>query len=354
MMTSVNRSTTGIGSLPHHNVDTALAFSFRMGIPFLPQIPIRNPWEYMIPQALEGLPGLQTEKDGVVTLDVDIWRSRSAAFSERLTEAFSASASDRASFELFEPSAAISSCWQPFIWELCESRAPMAKIQIAGPMTAQWVLKLSDGESLEKNPELSTQIYRLVLARSLAMTRRLQTHGVQPLLYLDEPGLYALSSSNPRHVLALQELRLLVQTVRKEGVLVGIHCCSNTDWSAVLGLGLHYLSLDTELSMKNLLANHGDQVEAFLRAGGRFSLGVIPTARSSVPSSLSVHEIFARLLDTFGEHWGAKPELVRRALSQAVYTPACGLALHSVTDSEFVLEALSEFHDYCMRSLGTT
>ena len=33
--------------------DAALAFSFSMDVPFLPQIPIRNPWEYMIAQALE-------------------------------------------------------------------------------------------------------------------------------------------------------------------------------------------------------------------------------------------------------------------------------------------------------------
>ena len=52
------RRTTGIGSLPHHNIDTALEYSFQFGLPFLPQIPIRSPWELMITQALEGLPGL--------------------------------------------------------------------------------------------------------------------------------------------------------------------------------------------------------------------------------------------------------------------------------------------------------
>lgn len=41
---SLTAQTTAIGSLPHHNVDAALAFSFQLGIPFLPQIPIRNSW----------------------------------------------------------------------------------------------------------------------------------------------------------------------------------------------------------------------------------------------------------------------------------------------------------------------
>ncbi len=60
-MTTARFPTTGIGSLPHHNIDAALAFSFQATIPFLPQIPIRNPWEYMIAQALEGVPGLEVE-----------------------------------------------------------------------------------------------------------------------------------------------------------------------------------------------------------------------------------------------------------------------------------------------------
>ena len=105
--------TTGIGSLPHHNVDTALEFSFKMGIPFLPQIPIRNPWEFMIAQAIEGLPGLQLEDEGVVSLNVDVWKSQSHFLTQRLNKAFR-----EENFEGFEPSAATSSCWQPFLWEL--------------------------------------------------------------------------------------------------------------------------------------------------------------------------------------------------------------------------------------------
>ena len=67
MMTIGNEQlpqTTAIGSLPHHNADAALEYSFRHGIPFLPQMPVRNPWEYMIPQALEGLPGLEVSREG--------------------------------------------------------------------------------------------------------------------------------------------------------------------------------------------------------------------------------------------------------------------------------------------------
>jgi hypothetical protein len=347
-MTTAERATTGIGSLPHHNIDSALSFSMQMGIPFLPQIPIRNPWEFMIAQALEDLPGLQAEKDGSVILDLDIWSSRAHGLTQRLSDAFARSDSDKAAFEAFEPSSAVSSSWQPFVWELTENKVHLAKVQIAGPITAQWALRFSEGSAtLDKFPDLTTQIYRLILARALAMTRRLQANGIQPLIYLDEPALYGLSLENPRHVLALQELKLLIQTLRKEGVLVGLHCCSNTDWSTVLGLNLHYLSVDTELSLKSLLSAPGNATENFLRTGGRLSLGVIPTTRSAVLHSINIQELFAHLLEIFSEKWGSKPELVKKTLAEAIYTPACGLALHSVSDAELVLEILNDFYDYC-------
>jgi hypothetical protein len=339
-------ATSGIGSLPHHNVDSALEYSFRMGIPFLPQIPIRNPWEYMIAQALEGLPGLQADPDGSVTLNTDIWLSRAADFSVRLEKAFKSPEG----LAGFEPSSAISSSWQPFVWELEERGTELAKIQIAGPMTAQWALKLKDGAGKdvasqsfgEKNPELATQIFRLVLARALAMSKRLKDAGIQPLLYLDEPGLYGLSLSNPRHVMALQELKVLVQALRKEGVQVGIHCCSNTDWSAVLSLPIQYLSIDASLSLASLLSRKAE-LKRFLADGGRLSLGVIPTGRSSILHSLDVASLFEEMLSEFATHWSGDAELVRKTLREAIYTPACGLALQSVSEAELILDSLSKF-----------
>lgn len=347
----LNLSTTAIGSLPHHNTDAALNFSFKLGIPFLPQIPIRNPWEYMIAQALEGMPGLQMEKDATAYLNIDVWAGRSHAFNEKLLDAY-ASAAKPGAFEAFEPSSAASSCWQPFLWELEERKAKVAKIQLAGPMTSQWALRLNDGSSVDRSPEIAAQIYRLVLARAFAMTRRLQAGGIQPLLYLDEPGLYGLSQENPRHVMGLQELKLMVQALRKEGVWVGLHCCSNTDWTRILSLGLDILSIDTGLSL-DLLLDSGEALEKFLTNGGRLSLGVIPTDQSLLGSGrLDVKDFFLELVDTFGKHWKDKQGLVKKCLKEAIYTPACGLALHTTTDAETVLATLLEFHKFSMQSLS--
>jgi methionine synthase II (cobalamin-independent) len=337
---------TGIGSLPHHNVDTALDFSFKMGIPFLPQIPIRNPWEFMIAQALEGLPGLQVEEGGEVQLNVDVWESQSHRLDQRLRTAFSQGPGKKEAFESFEPSAAISSCWQPFLWELQEKDLKVAKIQIAGPLTCQWGLKLRNGQSPDKYPELSSQIFRLVLARAMAMTHRMILLGIEPILYLDEPGLYALDPSHPKHLLCLQELRLMVQTLRKEGAQVGLHCCSNTHWESIFNLGIDYLSIDTSVSLGQALkASQGIALKEFIESGGKLSLGIIPTTRSSVLHSLDTRELTQGLLEDL-HSWYPQPEFIKKILREAIFTPACGLALQSTSDAELILEKLVEIYEY--------
>ncbi len=336
MKITAKTRTTCIGSLPHHNIDAALDYSFKLGIPFLPQIPIRNSWEFMIPQALEGLPGLQTEKDGLVTVNSDIWLSRTHAFQTRLEQSFLTQNFD----PQFEPSAVSSSCWQPFLWELHENKRTVAKIQIAGPLTCQWALRSEDAQ-------LSSQIFQLILAKSLAMTRKLKQEQVQPILYIDEPGLFALTPQNPSHLFLLQQLKIMIQTLQKEEVIVGLHCCSNTHWESVLSLGLNVLSLDTTLSLEGLLSvKKGKALEAYIYSGGTLSLGVIPTGRTLSSHSFSIHELFAGLMDTLSHYWSNQPELVKKVLSEALYTPACGLALHSATDAEYVLEVLNEFYQY--------
>jgi methionine synthase II (cobalamin-independent) len=324
-------STTGIGSLPHHNIDAALGFSFRSGVPYLPQIPLRNPWEYMIAQALEDLPGLRVERDGEVSLNLDIWKSQSDSFRVKLNRAF-----EKDDVSEFEPSQTTSSSWHAFLWELQEQKKSVAKVQIAGPLTCQWVL------GSEVHPELSSQVFKLVLAKALAMGRRIQSLGITPLIFLDEPGLYAFDRTNAKHVLAFQELKLLIQTLKKNNIHVGLHCCSNTDWKSVLTLGLSFLSLDTDLSLESLVKTASTELEAFVQAGGRLSLGVIPTSRSSVLHSLKAEDLFKKIKTTLST---LPNGIGLQILKESLLTPACGLALQSTADAEYILDTLNEVHE---------
>ncbi|MEK6706063.1 MAG: hypothetical protein AABZ06_09760 [Bdellovibrionota bacterium] len=336
-MTITDKNITEIGSLPHHNIDAALDFSFRHGIPFLPQIPMRNPWEHMIAQAIEGLPGLSVENDGSVIINTDIWHTRADHLDKRLQNAFESAAQEPMAFEEFEPSASTSSSWQSFLWELTERRTKLAKVQIAGPMTVKWAIRTKDGSKLEEHGKLPSQIDRLIMARAIAMTRKLQAQGIKPILFIDEPGLYG---GRP-----LNELENMINFLQKENVSTGLHCCSNTDWHKVLELNIDYLSFDVSLSLRNLLQNI---TKSNIR-NIKFSFGIIPTGRPSALYSFDIHEARDLLFDNLMQCWDDSEGrlVVNKIIRDAIFTPACGIALHSVSDAELILELLSEFNDLC-------
>ena len=318
---------TGIGSLPHHNVDAALEYAFRFDVPFLPQIPIRNHAEYMIPQALEGLPGLVADEGGAVALDAGPWRAGRGAFERRMADALEG----RASLPLSPQSMA---CWHPFLFELAERKVPFAKVQIAGPLTCQWVLQ---GNQATGDPEVSADVVRIITAKCLSMVAELKARGVQPLIVLDEPGLYAYTGDVSAHKLAFQDLRLLVMALRKMGALVGLHCCSDTDWRQVLGLGLNMISFDVALSGKGLFSCR-DEVSRFVEEGGRFILGIVATNRGVAGQSAEVlvNDLERLVCESMPDRGVAQ----RQILKHSLLSPACGLALKTPEECEMILGVL--------------
>lgn len=324
------RGTTGIGSLPHTQLELGLQMALQVDIPYLPQLPVGNPAELMVPASLEGLPGLRIDPEGLCTVDVEAWRSGKAALGERLDHALRTG-----ELASLEPSPQAYRAWRPFLWEVEHRKLALAKAQISGPCTVRWVSRLAGGGAVSEVPELEQQIFRLVLARALAMVRALRRAGATPLFYFDEPGLYALDPRDPSHLLALQELKLAAAALQKEGALVGLHCCGNTSWGALLPLGFDLLSIDVRLSLEAVVAERA-AFQAFLDAGGALSLGIIPTnldAQYDVPGLVESVKTILR---------GALPPGVplEAILDRCLLTPACGLGMRSLIDAERTFEDL--------------
>ncbi len=334
--------TTGIGSLPHHNVDAAITHAFETRIAYLPQMPARYSSEFMINQALDGLPGLIASEEGYSAVDVERWTARSRQFGEQLKEAVKVLGSEPSanSSYLFEPGPSNTRAWTPFLWELEERKTKIAKVQIAGPLTAQWSVKLSNGLPLSKSPELASQIFELIFVRALSMVQALKSRGILPLLFLDEPSLYALNVQDPQHMLLLKELGMTIQVLKKAGAVVGLHCCSDTHWDLVMPLGFDFLSLDTHLSLPHLLAKPA-ALNEYVVKGGRFAFGVIPTARVGqfIPA-LHTETLFETFRNALTTH---VPTHAKTLLTQSIYTPACGLALHPPDSADHILSHLEAF-----------
>jgi len=318
-------ATSGIGSLPHTQLELALQQALLADIPAAPQLPRRDAAEYMVPQALEGLHGLRADAEGNAELDVGDWRRGAATLDARLDRALE----HDDGVQRFLPSAAHWHALRPFLWEVEQRKLPFAKVQIAGPFTLRWVLRTTRGEPLsavEEGKAVERQIFRLVLARSLALVRRLREAGTKPVIFLDEPGLYAFDRRDPQHLVSVQELRVMVLALRREGAVVGVHCCGNTEWAPLLALGWDVVSIDARLSLESVLAT-GAAFERFQSAGGVLSLGIVPTDLSA-PADLD-----AVLRE-------ARARLSRPTLSRSLLTPACGLAMRTVPDAERIFAEL--------------
>jgi len=162
----------------------------------------------------------------------------------------------------------------------------------------------------------------------MAMASRLREAGAVPLVFFDEPGLWSLDLTNPQHLVGLQELRIAAMALKKAGAQVGVHCCGDTRWASLLSIGWDYLSIDVHLSLEKVLAN-GEAVAGYLRSGGKFALGIIPTDLKSayLPAEQMVAETVGALARVGLSDSGV-------LLRQSLLTPACGMALRSVVDCE--------------------
>lgn len=330
--------TTEIGSLPHPNVDSALEHAFQTSIPFLPQLPARYPQEYMIAQALDEFPGATPDNQGVVRVDPLEWKNKAHEYGSKLDRAL------KQNSLLFEPQVQNFHAWKGFLFELEERKTPFAKIQLAGPLTCQWSIQMtSEVPALEKQ-EILSQIFQTVFSRIRAMIRTLRNKGTEVLVFLDEPGLAVLSLQDPQHRVGLQELKILIQMLKKEDALIGLHCCSNTHWGQILSLPLDVLSIDLGFSFSQL-CEHPVALQRFLQSGGRLALGVIPTGRShEAVSFLNAKTFFETFRTTLEKKLPSLQSPLRhQILTSSLYTPACGLALHSPADADRILNCLLEF-----------
>lgn len=328
-------TTTGIGSLPHRSIAEALRESFRVDVPYLPELPMRDPREFMLAHATEGIPGVAADAEGMVTIDLDTWKRGRGAYDDKLHAAVEG---DR--LEPFLPSPAYQSALVPFLEAIRERHTTIAKVQIAGPLTVQWSLRTTSGEV--PPAAALTHVSRTILARTLSLAKAVSGAGATPLVFFDEPGLYAFSRMQPRHLLMMQELRINMMALKKLGALVGLHCCSDADWGTLMGLGLDVLAIDTKLSLRSLLKS-GETLVTFVSMGGRLALGVIPTDQGEGSSVDDLLRALNDHLSILEQYFPTRASILEHILSRSLLTPACGLALKSEREAEAIIDQLDEF-----------
>jgi hypothetical protein len=301
---------TSIGSLPHTDPVRAVEFVLQRQrrLPAAPSLPQRSPLEGMIAQAAWGIEGVAVLPDG--SLDLDL-----------------------AAFDPEAPIADAELAGEPFVGlrtflDAVADRTEPIKLQLTGPVTLGLALHVA-GADADRAFAVAAHAVR---ARAAAMLDLAQATApaCDLVVMLDEPGLVGLLDPDfPLDRESAVDLTSGALALLEQVATTGLHCCGPTDWKLALQAGPAILSVPVGAGIEQA----GGALGRFLDDGGWVAWGAVPTDE---PIGSSPGRLFRQLSASWCElvQAGCDPIVLR---TQAMVTPACGLALHGESQAERVL-----------------
>jgi hypothetical protein len=302
---------TSIGSLPHDDVDEAIAFELGQHpkLPAMPTLPALRPLEGMVAQAGWGVDGVTVRSDG--SLDVD---------AAQLDPVAPTSDPDLEG----EPFAS----WRAFFDAVADRSGPI-KLQLTGPVTFGLALLHAGAPAPLAFATAATAVADRTRAL-LALAERRAPEAAR-IIFFDEPGLVGgLRNEIPLSPDDQIDLLSGVMAVAEHRAIPGVHCCGPADWRVVLNAGPRILSLPVGAGAVRVAGSLAE----FLDRGGWVAWGAVPTAAP-------IGERPSRYWKLLSSQWcdlvqgGCDPMRLRR---QALITPECGLASHDVAQARHVLD----------------
>ena len=330
---------TGVGSVPFLDVDTTCQhlLTFFPSIPFWPQFVKRNPFEDMTIQASQGFPliELNYEKNTLRIKPTDAADVELTSFYEHFLAE---------NIDYF----AVSHEYAVGLYRLLElidknsqRYGPFIKGQIVGPITFAGSLLDANGKSALYNAEIMDTIVKGLSIKGLWIVKKLSLSHKWPILFIDEPYLSGFGSAfTPIHREEVVKcLRYVIEYIRsRSDVLVGIHCCGNTDWSMILETGVNIVNFDASDYMDYFLL-YKKEIIKFLENGGTVAWGVVPTTSFTGEETLDILKMqLEKGLNTFYE-WGIDSNTVAE---RSIITPACGVGAIDSDKAERILKLTSD------------
>jgi len=325
---------TIIGSMPHTDPAAACAqvLSYLKDIPCWPQLPHRTFKENMNAQYSQGFPGIRLTEDRVYV-------DRAQDLDNALEQFYTAYLEE--DVDKYPTGADYAAGLHAFLG-FKDLKPPMAKGQITGPFT--WGLSVTDneGKAILYDDVLGDAVAKFLRLKAGWQEKQLSQISPNTIIFVDEP--YMASFGSVAVPLSKEKVASLLEEVFR-GIrgLKGVHCCGNTDWSALLGTSLDILSFDA-YNYAQSLSLYPDEVKGFLDKKGVIAWGIVPNDGPSLGK-----ETAASLKDRLEE---AMAPFTRNGLSfkqllaQGLLTPSCTLAsLDSPEASARALELLIELSE---------
>jgi hypothetical protein len=313
-------TSTGVGSLPHTDALVAAQFVLRHlpELPAIPSLPNRSPREGMLAQAAVGITGVDVLTSGALFVaDPDGLEADAAVSTPLDDEAFGG-------LRGFLAEAREVGCVAPVKW------------QVTGPLTLGLALLEAGVPALTAFALSARAVRRRSLDLAAAVAGALPA--CEQVVVVDEPGLgVVLRDEAPLDRDAAADLvsgALASLECAPAVAVAGVHCCGEADWGLVLACGPQLLSLPVG---PGVVAS-ADAIGRFLEQGGLVAWGVVPTDR---PLSSQADRYWHDLVSVWCElvRSGVDPVRLR---TQALVTPACGLAHHDADQAATVLALVAD------------
>lgn len=333
---NLNGLATGIGSLPHKDAEVALDLIFRYlpHIPFWPQLPRRDGREGMVAQFSENLPCLEFAPEGLFFNPQDK-EKKLEAFYERII------AQDHDYFKISPDFACSLYKFYQRLEKADLKNISYVKCQVTGPFTFAAGINNENGVSL-----LYDKIFMQAVLKGLAMKALWQINlfrkfGKKIILFFDEPYLGCFGSAytpiNREDV--INGLREITEGLRSKDVLLGVHCCGNTDWSIFTDAGnIDIISFDAFGFLDKIML-YAHNLKAFTERGGILCWGIVPTQEFS--GQESVDSLLRKIKQGIGGlvNKGLNKDLL---VNNLLLSPACGLGMLDQGVCEKIFGILSQ------------
>jgi methionine synthase II (cobalamin-independent) len=329
---------TLVGSFPHKDPQRLLARILDRfpQMPAWPQMPARDWRESMYVQYSEGLPGVIIDRQ-----EQRIYFRTDEAFQGELEDFYQAVVEeDVQRFAISEEYANGLHLFLDAIRNLDVQAPGWVKGQVTGPFSFAMTVTDENKRSMAYTPELYEVAVQGMAMKARWLARRLNQIADGVLVVLDEPYLCAFGSAfvNVSREDVIAAIGGAADAVHKEGVLVGLHCCGNTDWSLVLSTDIDVINFDAFEFFQGL-SLYPTELKSFLDRGGLLSWGIVPV--SEAVDDLNVDMLIGSMDQCVGQ-LTAKGIDRDQLYRQAILTPACGLGTQTEERADRVLDVLLE------------
>lgn len=340
---------TGIGSLPYTDAEQAIDLVLKHcpEMPFWPQLPQRCQTEGMLAQFSQNIPCIKLGKNGLV-FNSQSQDKELEVFYDRIISQ---------DLDYFKISSDYAAGLYGFLrrlddpkYETFLQKSAFIKLHVTGPFTFSSSINNEEGKAL-----LHDEIFMQVILKSLTMkalwqVKLFKKYNKKLVVFFDEPYLGCFGSAftpiNKEQV--VKGLSELTETIKAEDVLIGVHCCGNTDWSIFTDIpSIDIINFDANMFLDRFIL-YSDNLKSFLKRGGILCWGIVPTQEFDEKDTAKL------LTDRIKEginalvNKGVEKELICERL---LISPACGLGMLEAEKAGKILNLLSSTASYLKKSL---